>query len=181
MIRLLLKPKMAFAANKGNKTNTRRVVTFGNSWVDGKACSKKDWEKLDFERARVVYLPTDEPMAQLAVPRKEEIVSFTVIPRIQPGYDIHSMETWAVKKEFDHLKPIRIPAGAEVWYKADEDENSPCSARGKWRQSIHMPCRACRLCKKVKKMVEILQCCGNSGWPNIHRVRPAPYKKKLEK
>lgn len=151
MIRLLLKPKMAFAANKGNKTNTRRVVTFRNSWVNGKACSKKDWAKLDFERARIVYSPTDEPMAQLAVPKKEDVAWFTVIPRIQPGDNIRFMETWAVKKEFDCLKPSRIPAGAEVWYKADEDEKSPCSARGKWRESIYMPYRACRLCKKVKK------------------------------
>jgi hypothetical protein len=145
--------EMVRAILAGPKTETRRVVTWANSLVDGTGKGIRDkWERLDWSNAigcdggfEVPY--KDRPIGRMNVAM--------VTPRVQPGDLAYVKETWQLMR---HLDPYRFSKAWDVEskngvvplairYDADGEVRDPRNIRGllsgwKWgktRPSVLMP------------------------------------------
>jgi len=153
---LLFKPDMVRAYLAGNKSQTRRVITRRNSYVDGEPTSKEFWEQLQFDRAWVdpgpspagnlgPYLKVPRPWIEGGKQVDESV--HRVYPRFQVGDMIWGRETWATGRGYDGVRPRDLPSQLKrqlrIAYRADGSESK--WVRGEWRPSIFLPRWASRI------------------------------------
>jgi hypothetical protein len=168
---LLFKGPMARALLEGRKTQTRRVVTWHNSSLDGRRVGHRGarrelWDSLDWSRAKA-------RAGSFVVPSLLEPGDETwrrVHPIYRPGDLIWVKETWGLLWPdgcedgliYDDEHPDGRPITADecdVVYRADTDDEypggwDPEDARGnpeapKWQSAMLMPRRRCRLTMRV--------------------------------
>jgi hypothetical protein len=147
---ILFSGPMVRAILEGRKTQTRRVITCANSYVDGGPEPKKLWDDFDLDRAWVdpgpspagnegPYLKAPRPMywdeAARAGGKATDESVHRIYPRVWKG------DRFWVKETFDGTK---LGNGSTlVSYRASGDK--PVTDYGKWRPSIFMPRWASRI------------------------------------
>ena len=147
---LLMSGPLVNATLKDLKTQTRRVIAWSNSYVDGQITKfwREHWHELDFSQA----WPDDGPSPAgnqgpyLHVPFPPEGTVHRIYPRYQVGDLIWIKETWGrcdfpgTDTAFGRIK-IVYRADGETKYDIDQ-----------WRSARFMPKRAARLWLVVKKV-----------------------------
>lgn len=155
---LLFKPDMVRAYLAGVKSQTRRVITRRNSYVDGWPAGKELWGQLRFDRAWVDPGPSPAGNAgpYLKVPRPwieggkqvDESVH-RVYPRYQVGDTIWGRETWATGRGYDGVPPRDLPNPSKSGFRINmayrSSPETDWEGRGTWRPSIFMPRWAARI------------------------------------
>lgn len=149
---------VALLANR--KTQTRRIVTRGNSTVDGWTCQKSIWEELDFATATardkttiglfILGKNTLEDI-HLRVERRGEDTFHRVRARIEVGDRLWVREAWGADN-WDYIRQYKAEPwrgepcrdGAGIHYRATEKDPGIFPNRY-WKPSIHMFRWACRL------------------------------------
>ncbi len=148
---IIFSGEMVRAILNGRKTQTRRVIAWSNSYVDGQISKwwREHWNGLDFERAWID--PGPSPAGNvgpyLHVPFKgwptEETVH-RIYPRYQIGDRLWVKETW---QEEIFTVDNTCKTDCIFRYKADGE-----SQVKRWRPSIFMPRRVSRITLEVKAM-----------------------------
>lgn len=148
---LLLTAENVRAVLAGRKTQTRRIVTPRNSYLNGHPFRKGDWELLDWSRAWVDPGPSPAgnagPYWKVPMPHDESVQR--VYPRVQVGDTLWFKETWHTDEP--DLAEARaqhedVMSPSPVYYRATDDDPA---AGFRWRSPIHMPRWACRLEREV--------------------------------
>lgn len=141
---------MATKVRRGDKTQTRRVVTAQNSLFDGGPCYRKQWSELRLDESWVDGGPSPAGNAgpYLKTPRmavwedgSEDRLVHRIYPRYQPGVKLWVREEWWTLADYDHLAPSKLPPDAPVWYQR-EFLNTDIRRAVEWgrtRRSIHLP------------------------------------------
>jgi hypothetical protein len=147
---LMLSGPLVPAALDGRKTQTRRVVSWHNSYVDGVISKywRLHWHQLDFSRAWADKgpSPAGNPGPYLHVPVDADFGDTThrVYPRYTPGDRLIFKETWCP-----------IPHGPDsdglyeqpdVLYRAT---GGKLTQNEKWRSSMLMPAWAARSVNRI--------------------------------
>jgi len=145
---IIFSGEMLGAILEGRKTQTRRII--------------KNPKGMDYE---VDWFPWYEGLSekypgchQFYQPR-DGLTLHLRCPHGVPGDCLYVRETWATRREWDHMKPSGLPADADLWWKADKSSYRALNAKpGKWRPSIHMPKRLARIWLEITSVrVERLQ------------------------
>lgn len=156
---ILFNCEMVNAARAGDKTQTRRVITFRNSYVDGSPAPKKYWNTLELSRGRIDPgpSPAGNPGPYLKAPRpwiengkKVDESVHRIYPRWWKGDRLWVKETFAFAQKYEGNKNI-------VLYRADGEVtitagafNGPAVVNMCWRPSIFMPRWASRLLLEIE-------------------------------
>ena len=142
---LIMSSPLIPALLDGRKTQTRRVVAWSNSLVDGTISKwwREHWLGLDFDKAWVDSgpSPAGNPGPYLHVSYPPEYITHRIYPRIQTGDLIWVKEThFQTIDNEGHDKP-------GISYLEDEPNLFP----GHWRKvsSLFMPRRAARIIRRV--------------------------------
>lgn len=154
---ILFSAPMVRALLAGTKTQTRRLLSRGNTLFDGRSWDQKVTDDdLDFAAAWIdqgpspagnpgPYLKAHWNYGKIYHPPSDEKLVARLYPRIQPGARLWVKETWRTWKDLDRIKPTALPRNcppSPIFYEADRDN---CDRHGKTRVSIHMPRWASRL------------------------------------
>jgi len=145
---ILFSGKMVKAILEGRKTQTRRVVTRDNVFIDGGPAYKKLWDALDLEKAWIDPgpSPAGNPGPYLQVPNPEMETTHRIYSKLLAVDQLWVRETFSNRR------------GDDSWptsYKADEKIED---IHKEWKPSIHMPRWASRINLLIKEIrVERLQ------------------------
>ena len=142
---------------RGNKTMTRRVVSFHNSTVNGPTNCRAIWNELDFDHAFVDNGPSSAgnagPYLRVAFPKTDGFQELTehecqyrVYPRVQVGDAIRCKEIWMPHTEDG------TPSGAII-YKATDKPEPDGENPLRWRSPLFMPHNASRAFLPVTEVV----------------------------
>jgi len=142
---------MVRAIPEGRKTQTRRVIAWSNSYVDGQITKfwREHWHELDFSQAWSDDgpSPAGNQGPYLHVPFPSEGTVHRVYPRYQVGDLLWVRETWSPWA--DKSTEVLFALGKEkAIYRADFiDGVSSLEVGGDehWHSSIHMPKKYARL------------------------------------
>ena len=131
---ILFSGPMVRAILGGRKTQTRRVVARGNSFVNGSRANSIAWSRLNFEAPEVFVdagpSPAGNPGPYLHVPRRDDESVHRVYPTWQPGDRLWVRETCWV-----HRGSKRF-----AWYvHQDVFTVDPARDNVRKRPAIHMP------------------------------------------
>jgi hypothetical protein len=144
---------MVRALLDGRKTQTRRIITPGNSLFNGGRWSalhkRQEW---DWEGAWVDGGPSPmgNPGPYLKLPWQAGDDDFEgtvhrIYPVIQPGDRLWVKEAWRTQPKNDHLPPSGLdPATAAVWFDASSDWQYDYE-KPRYRSARFMPRWASRL------------------------------------
>lgn len=145
---ILFRPEMVRAILAGVKTQTRRVITRRNSYVDGQTVTADFWDELQFNKTAWIdpgpspagnegpYLKVRRPWMKDGRQVDESV--HRVYPRLWTGDRLWVKETFC-PDWCDH-----------VIYRADDPTGKGArkagySAEPKWKSSIHMPKKYSRI------------------------------------
>lgn len=147
---LLFNGSMARATLNGSKTQTRRIITAHNSFVDGHGISNKRWQEMAFDMAQARLdngpSPAGNAGPYLKAPSASEGTTHRLYPRIQVGDLIWGRET--TKEDVAGSESLAV-------YAADDAPVCQLSRWAHWdysrpvRPSIHMPRWAARILLEV--------------------------------
>ena len=170
---ILFSGGMVQAILAGRKSQTRRVVTRGTSYLDGSAPDKERWSELDFNDAHVDPGPSPAgnpgPYLKVARTTKTDVFRHRIYPRFWPGMKLWVRETWAPADlwvdghEKDDPESIRYRADGEALRfsasgKSHALDTYAWTQPDKWRPSIFLPRWASRLTLEITSVrVERLQ------------------------
>jgi len=147
---LLMSGPLVNATLKDLKTQTRRVIAWSNSYVNGQITKfwRDHWHELDFSKAWPDYgpSPAGNPGPYLHVPFPPEGTVHRVSPRYQVGDLIWIKETWG---RCDFPGTDTAFGRIKILYHADGDTDYDI---GHWRSARFMPKRSARLWLVVKKV-----------------------------
>ena len=161
---LLMSGPLVNATLKDLKTQTRRVIAWSNSYVDGQITKfwREHWHELDFSKAWPDYgpSPAGNPGPYLHVPFPPEGTVHRVSPRYQVGDLIWIKETWNVEQAGTQFAVRYHADGERIWihesneihllnYLSGEDDGRIDERK---RSSRFMPKWAARLWLVVKKV-----------------------------
>lgn len=141
-----------------SKTQTRRMITQRNSFVDGESFQKRLWPSLQLDKAWLDPGPSPAgnegpylkcPWQHPDDARPDERVS-RVYPRLWSGDRVWVKETMSDKcPHWPHWcgcgSKEMVAELHTVQYRADDPDAEPTGWRGKWSPSIHMPRWASRI------------------------------------
>jgi hypothetical protein len=164
---ILFAAPMVRAILDGSKSQTRRLVTRANSYLDGSPASRDRWSELDFTAPEIFVdegpSPAGNPGPYLHVPAPADGTRHRIYPRMQPGDRFWVREAWRVVEDGGTPDPIN-DTDCTIEYIADGAKQSfntgkvlyPAQLRA--RPSIHMPRWASRILLDVLEVrVERLQ------------------------
>lgn len=156
----LFKGQMIRAILSGQKRQTRRVVTWHNSLIDGQPTGKKAWEMLDWSRPVQIDpgpSPAGNPGPYWKVHNVDGQRRHRVCPRIMPGDLVWVRETFRLWLRCDDPDIYLGKVGdyPEHWRMADSVDYKATSVNQEppWRPSIFMPRWASRITLEVKAAV----------------------------
>lgn len=151
---------------RGEKTETRRLITARRSLYDGGPVPGARWKELDWDDVVVDPgpSPTGNPGPYLKVARPFEIsptidprqshhgrirvdTRHRIYPRIQPGDRLWVRETWAPVG--DHPDP---GVGVTTFFKADFEDFDSIYDQVRWQPSIFLRKKDARLWLRVEKV-----------------------------
>lgn len=160
---LLFREAMIKALLDNRKTQTRRVVTWFNSCLDGarlghKGRQRQIWDGLDWSQASVDPgpSPTGNPGPYFKVPCPTESTVHRVSPIYQPGDLIWAKESCQLatgKQLGDLAAAIRYRDGVIKAVTMPADRPMPLGLTwDKWRPSIHMPRWGSRITREIAQL-----------------------------
>lgn len=148
---VLFSAAMIRALLAGTKTQTRRLLTSGNTYFNGRPWTKDlkaaSW---DWDRAWVDQGPSPAgnpgPYLKLPYVGDGELAGTVhrIYPKVQPSDRLWVREAWRAHWEEDEIPPRRLMQGDRVHYEADGPPTKG-SRFGKLRPSMFMPRWASRL------------------------------------
>jgi hypothetical protein len=157
---ILMKPELAKASERGDKTMTRRLVTQRTSLQNGTNCPPRIWKTYDFSRAWVdpgpspagnegPYLKAPRPVFDSDGKAVDEVID-RIYPKWQVGDRIYVKETWTAAYRSGCFGTIFRADGAFVQGKRRHEKGPFYNADDRppgmlWRPSIFLPRWAARL------------------------------------
>lgn len=174
---IIFSSEMVRALLEGRKTQTRRVPTCANSYVDGRRVASKTWKSFGFDFSQAWADEGPSPAGNagpyLHVPCRNGI-THRVYPIWAVGDSLWIRETWRALDDYNGVGYTSI--AAEIYYRADltrmwrdipEEKQEEWFYKltpwvnGKdqrWRPSIFMPRWASRITREITNVrAELLQ------------------------
>ena len=145
---ILFNRAMVRAILDGRKTQMRRVVTPGNSLINGGVSGiRAFWGNLNWDAVR--FRCDDNGEEYMRVRHQSLDVACRVKSKYVRGMRLCVRETWAVDDAYDDLRPNELSKDdVTVFFKSLTPSDSPhhtLNMRGRWRPSIHMPRKLSRI------------------------------------
>jgi hypothetical protein len=159
---------MVRATLAGMKTQTRRVVTRANSYVNGSRANQVSWARLDLASPEIFVDPGPSPAGNagpyLHVPRRDDDSRHRVYPQLALGDRLWVRETWCETElgcgEPTDGTPViayraddeAIPIGRKIDTEEDyliREWRTHHTHLDKWRSPIHMPRWASRILLEI--------------------------------
>jgi len=161
---------MIRALRKGHKTQTRRILSRGNSLVDGAHAKKLLWDQLNFDAASIKpgQAANGNPNPYLEIPCSTNRVAHRIDPAYRDGSKIWVKETFAQSDLADGTPVVTYRAGGSI-ATGQKDPDSPIYLLHgyafdetpepvRWHPSIFMPRWASRITLGVTNVrIERLQ------------------------
>lgn len=157
---ILFSAPMVKALLAGTKTQTRRLVTRGTSFLDGYASTAAAWDSLDFagKHGRQPFVdpgpsPAGNAGPYLQVPKPDTETVHRVYPRWFVGDHLWVRETFTLSKGNGHRVLYRADVGTDRWPPTVE-----LTSAARWTPSIFMQHHRSRITLEVTSVrVERLQ------------------------